>query len=65
VNLGRITLSFTRWPSPCYSTAKDLPSNPTTTWDAYGKDGATAYGTFSPMQGIMQPVSPGTSRYLG
>jgi hypothetical protein len=30
-----------------------------------GEDGATAYGTFSPMQGIMQPVSPGTSRYLG
>ena len=42
-----------------------LPSNPTTTWDAYGKDGATAYGTFSPMQGIMQPVSPGTGRYSG
>jgi hypothetical protein len=30
VHLGRDTLSFTRWPSPCYSTGRALPSKSTT-----------------------------------
>src|SRR5215216_5233138 len=28
VNLGRITLSFTRWPSPCYPAGQGLPQSP-------------------------------------
>src|SRR5215216_4824341 len=35
VNLGRITLSFTRWPSPCYSAGQGPASKSTTSWDAY------------------------------
>ena len=34
VSLGRITLSFTRWPSPCYPAGQGACSNSTTTWDA-------------------------------
>jgi hypothetical protein len=35
VHLGRDTLSFMRWPSPCYSASQGLPSKSTTSWDAY------------------------------
>jgi hypothetical protein len=35
VHLGRITLSFTRWPRLATQQAKDQSSKSTTTWDAY------------------------------
>ena len=35
MNPGRNTLSFTRWPSPCYSASQGPASKSTTTRDAY------------------------------